>query len=107
MGNQKSQNEFLKIDEHLNKFENVVCQFLHLKGVSLSFCCIRKALAFRRAHKIIKISLKFAQKMLKNALKTIKGLNISKIGQNELKICFSHYLGASENDFDNEMPPNT
>ena len=33
--------------------------------------------------------------------------NVSKTGRNELKICFSHYLGASENDFDNEMPPNT
>mgnify|MGYP001421702255 CR=1 FL=1 len=33
--------------------------------------------------------------------------NISKMSQNELKICFSYYLGASENDFDNEMPPNT
>ena len=33
--------------------------------------------------------------------------NISKTGRNELKMSFSHYLGASENDFDNEMPPNT
>ena len=32
--------------------------------------------------------------------------NVSKTGRNELEIYVSHFLGASANDFDNEMLPN-